>query len=98
MVENVVAFFYPDDFDSATRALQLLDGLSTRSRDVILTNMRQSVSLTLQILNSIYPRANLDEAGEGFAATCTEDEANKLVEDSAMTVRQIVEMLPVNMS
>jgi hypothetical protein len=31
MVENVVAFFYPDDPDSAARAPQLLDGLLTQS-------------------------------------------------------------------
>jgi hypothetical protein len=29
MVENVVAFFYLEDSASATRALQLLDGLPT---------------------------------------------------------------------
>jgi hypothetical protein len=33
-------------------------------------------------LKSLYPRANLDAAGEGFAVTCTEEEATKLVEDS----------------
>jgi hypothetical protein len=46
--------------------------------------MKKSVSLTLGILKSFYPHANLDVAGEGFAATGTEDEANKLVEDSTI--------------
>jgi hypothetical protein len=32
MVENVVAFFDPDDPASATRAPKLLDGLLTRSQ------------------------------------------------------------------
>jgi hypothetical protein len=60
--------------------------------------MTQLASLTLGILKLLYPRANLDVAGEGFASTYNEDEANKLMEDSAVTASQIVEMLPVNMS
>jgi hypothetical protein len=60
--------------------------------------MNQSASLTLGILKSLYPRANLDMVGDGFVTTCTEDEANKLVEDSTVMTSQIVEMLPVNMS
>jgi hypothetical protein len=66
MVENAVAFFYLDDLASAARAPQLMDDLPTRSREVILTNMRQVASLTLGILKSLYSRANLDVAGEGF--------------------------------
>jgi hypothetical protein len=41
--------------------------------------MRQSVSLTLGILKSLYPRADLDMAGEGFAVTCGDEDAEKLV-------------------
>jgi hypothetical protein len=98
MVENVVAFFYPDDSASVAWVPLLLDGLPTQSWEVILTNMRKASSLTLRILKSLYPRANLDMAGEGFAATCTEDKANKLVEDSAMMVSHVMEMLPIIMS
>jgi hypothetical protein len=36
--------------------------------------------------------------GEGFAATCNDDEAFKLVENSAMTAGHIIDMLPVDMS
>jgi hypothetical protein len=43
-------------------------------------------------------RANLDTMGEGFTATCIEDEANKLMEDSTVTTDQIMEMLPIDMS
>jgi hypothetical protein len=42
--------------------------------------------LTLGILKSLYPQTDLDATDEGFTATCTEDEANKLVEDSAVMV------------
>jgi hypothetical protein len=59
--------------------------------------MWQSASLTLGILKSLYPRADLDVAGEGFVATCS-DEALKLVEDSAKTASQVVDMLEVDMS
>jgi hypothetical protein len=61
-------------------------------------NMRQSVSLTPGILMSLYPWADLDAAGEGFAATCTNEEDLKLVEDSAVTARQVIDMLGVDMS
>jgi hypothetical protein len=44
------------------------------------------MSLTLRILKSLYPRTNLDVAGEGFTATYSDEEALKLVVDSAVTV------------
>jgi hypothetical protein len=69
----------------------MLDSLSTRSREIILANMRQSVSLTLKILKSLYPQADMDAVGKGFMATCSDEEALKLVEDSTMTARQIVD-------
>jgi hypothetical protein len=60
--------------------------------------MRQSASLTLGILKSLYPRANLDMAGEGFAMTCSNEEALKLVEDSAVMAGLVVDMLGMDMS
>jgi hypothetical protein len=45
--------------------------------------MWQSASVTLGIMKSIYPRADLDVVGEGFPASCSDEEALKLVEDSA---------------
>jgi hypothetical protein len=56
--------------------------------------MRQSV--TLGILESLYPRANLDVASEGLAATCSDEEVLKLVEDTAKIVIQVVDMLGVD--
>jgi hypothetical protein len=69
-----------------------------RSQVVILTNMIQSTSLTLGILKSLYPRADLDVASDGFAATCSDEEALKLVQDSFVTAGQNVDMLGVDMS
>jgi hypothetical protein len=60
--------------------------------------MRQLVSLTLEILKSLYSRADLDTMGEGFAVTCSDEEAIKLVEDSAVTVGHVIDMLGVDMS
>jgi hypothetical protein len=60
--------------------------------------MKQSVNLTLGILKSLYSRDDLDATGEGFAATYTDKEATKLVEDSTITMNRIVKMLSVNMS
>jgi hypothetical protein len=76
----------------------MLDNLPTRSREIIIANMKQSVSLSLRILKSLYPQANLDVAGEGFAATCSDNEALKLIEDSTVAAEHIVDMLPVDMS
>jgi hypothetical protein len=76
----------------------MLDNLPTRSREIIIANMKQSVSLSLRILKSLYPQANLDAAGEGFAATCSDNEALKLIEDSTVAAEHIVDMLPVDMS
>jgi hypothetical protein len=46
MVDNAVAFFYPSESSSETRAPQMLDSLPTRSQEIIVANMRQSMSLT----------------------------------------------------
>jgi hypothetical protein len=40
----------------------------------------------------------MDTAGEGFIATCSNEEALKLVEDSVVTEEHIVDMLGVDMS
>jgi hypothetical protein len=98
MVENEIAFVYLGESSAGMHAPQMLDNLMTRSRENILTNMKQLASLTLSISMSLYPRANLDAVGEGFVATCSDDEALKLIEDSAMMVGHIVDMLPVDMS
>jgi hypothetical protein len=39
----------------------------------------------------------LDAVGEGFAATCSDEEALKLVEDPAVMARHVVDMLGVDM-
>jgi hypothetical protein len=54
--------------------------------------MKQSTSLTCKILKSLYPRADLDAAGEGFTATFSDDEALKLIEDSTVTAGHIVDI------
>jgi hypothetical protein len=76
----------------------MLDSLSTRSHEIILANMRESASLTLGILKSLYPQADLDAAGEGFTVTCSDEEALKLIEDSTVMAGQVVYMLGVHMS
>jgi hypothetical protein len=76
----------------------MLDSLPSQSREIILANMQQSVSLTLGILKSLYPQADLDAVGEGFVVTYNDEEALKLVENSAKAVGQVVDMLGVDMS
>jgi hypothetical protein len=97
MVDDVVAFFYPRGVLFRDPMPQMLDNLSTRSREIILANMRQSTSLILGILKSLYPRTDLDTAGEGFAVTCSDEEALKLIEDSIVMAGHIMDMLGVDM-
>jgi hypothetical protein len=56
------------------------------------------MSLTLRILKTLYPRADLDATGDGFAMACTSEETLKLVEDSALTADRIVDMVQIDMS
>jgi hypothetical protein len=72
IVDNAVAFFYPGESSRAC-ASQILDNMPIRSWEIILTNMSQSTSLTLRIMKSLYPRADLDAAGEGFTVTCSDE-------------------------
>jgi hypothetical protein len=39
----------------------------------------------------------MNAAGEGFTVTCSDEEALKLVEDSTVTARHIVDILGVDM-
>jgi hypothetical protein len=98
MVDNAMSYFYPSESSSAIRTPQMLDSLPNRSREIILANMRQSTSLPLGILKSLYPRADLDTVVEGFTVTCSNEEALNLVKDSAVTARQVIDMLGVDMS
>jgi hypothetical protein len=98
MVDHVVAFFYLGESSSKARTPQMLDSLPTRSQEIILAKMRQSVSLTLKILKSLYPRADLDVMGEGFTVTCSHEEALKLVKDSDVMAGQVLDMLGVDLS
>jgi hypothetical protein len=93
-----VSFFYLGESSFAICTPLILDSLPNRSQEIILANMRQLASLTLGILKSLYPRADFDAAGEGFAVTCTDEDALKLVEDSAMIAKQVIDMLGVDMS
>jgi hypothetical protein len=47
---------------------------------------------------SLYPRADLDTVGDGFATTCSNEEALKLIEDTVVMVEHIIDMLGVYMS
>jgi hypothetical protein len=76
----------------------MLDSLPMRSWEIILANMRQSTSLRHGILKSLYPRADLDAIGEGFAVTCSDKEVLRLVEDSAVMAGEVADMLGVDMS
>jgi hypothetical protein len=98
MVQKALSFFYPKDPSSDARTPQLLNGLLNRCWEVILANMKKAASLTLGILKSLYPRVDLDVAGDGFAVTYTDEVALNLMEDSSLEVDHIVDMVPVDMS
>jgi hypothetical protein len=98
MVKKAVSFFYPKDPSSDAQTPQLINVLPNRCRDINLANMKQAVSLTLSILKSLYPRADLDVAGDGFVMTCTGEESLKLVKDSGFTADCIIDMVHIYMS
>jgi hypothetical protein len=79
MAENAVTYFYLQDSDTTQRALELRDMLPTQSWEIIHSNMMKVLSLTIDILKSLYPKADLGATGEGFTATCREELANDLV-------------------
>jgi hypothetical protein len=62
--------------------------LRTQSQETITSNMGNASSLTLGILKSLYPWANLG----------TEEEAGELVWSFIETATQVIEMIPVDMS
>jgi hypothetical protein len=47
---------------------------------------------------SLYPRADFNTVGDGFAATNTDEQALKLVEDSAVTADHMLDMILLDMS
>jgi hypothetical protein len=98
MVENAIVFFYLGESSTGMHAPQIVESLPTRSQEIILANMKQSASLTLEILNSLYPQANLDTTDEGLAVTYSNEEPLKLIEDSIVMLGHIVDMLLVDMS
>jgi hypothetical protein len=59
--------------------------------------MRKTSNLTLGIFQSLYCQVNLDAAGEGFGATCTKEEAEKLVKNFIETATRVVEMISIDM-
>jgi hypothetical protein len=98
MVDNAMAFFFLGESSSGRRAPQMLDSLLTRSREIILANMKQLASLALDILKSLYPQVDFNMVGEGFTATYSNEEALRLAENSVVMVGHIMDMVRVDMS
>jgi hypothetical protein len=90
MAKNAVVYFNPQDSDLVAQAPVLLE--------IIVSNMRKPSSLTLRILKSLYPRADLDAESKGCATTCIEEEAEKIVEDFVESATWVIKMIPVDMS
>jgi hypothetical protein len=57
--------------------------------------MRKASSLTLRTVKSLYPRADLDTVGEGFAAS-NKEEADDLVQSFIEIATQVIRMIPVD--
>ena len=55
-----------------------------KTRELMKKRMLRASSLTLGILKSLYPRADLDVAREGFAKDCDPVRASKLIKDSVV--------------
>jgi len=66
-----------------------------KTRELMKKRMLKASSLTLGILKSLYPRADLDVAREGFAKDCDPGRASKLVKDSIAAATEIIEMIKI---
>jgi hypothetical protein len=93
-----MAYFFTQYSNTTSWAPELLGMLLTQSREVIASIMKNAWSLTVGILKSLYLKANLDEVGEGFVATCSEEEAVDLVQSFIETMTQVIEMILIDMS
>jgi hypothetical protein len=69
--------------------------VSDKSWELIKKQMLMASSLTLGVLKSLYPHANLDVAGEGFAKDCDQAQAAQLIGDSLQAAAQIFDMIKI---
>ena len=74
---------------------ELLIAVTDKTRELMKKRMLRASSLTLGILKSLYPRADLDVAKEGFARDCDQARASKLVKDSVAAATEIIEMIQI---
>ena len=66
-----------------------------KAQELMKKRMLRASSLTLGMLKSLYPRAKLDVAGEGFAKDCEPAQASQLVKDSVAAATEIIEMIKI---
>jgi hypothetical protein len=97
MVDNAVAFFYQGESSEAPHPRDARQSAHKVSRNYSCQYEAVSESNSQDFEVSI-PRADLDSTDEGFVVTCSNEEALKLIKDSAVIVGQVVEMLGVDMS
>jgi hypothetical protein len=98
VTENAGAYFFPQDSAIASRTPELLDMLPTQSREVIVSIMRKASSQSLNVLKSLYPKADLDAMGECFIARCSEEEAKDLVQSFLENMTRVIEMIMIDIS
>jgi hypothetical protein len=95
MFDNAIAFFYPGESTPKhvppRQPANSVSGDYSRQYEAI----GESNSWDFEVP---IPQADLDMAGEDFAVTCSNEEALKLIKDSAVMVGQIIDMLGVCMS
>ena len=94
-MEKVVSYFPSDQAHAASQVPELLSAVPDKTQEQMKKRMLKASSLTLGILKSLYPRANLDVAGEGFAKDCESAQASRLVKDSVAAATEIIEMIKI---
>ena len=92
---KVVSYFYSGQAHTASQLPELLTTVPEKTRELMKKRMLRASSLTLGILKSLYPRANLDIAGEGFAKNCEPMQASQLVKDSVAAATEFIEMIKI---
>ena len=93
--EKVVSYFHSGQAHTASQVPKLLAAVPNKTRELMKKRMLKASSLTLGILKSLYPHANLDVAGEGFAKDCEPARASQLVKDSVTAATEIIEIIQI---
>ena len=88
----MIKYFTPHT-DPTIGMANLLNKIPNQARDWVRRIAERSSQVTMGILKSLYPRANIDAAGDGWAQDVTQDQAGALADSSQSAAERVTRML-----